>query len=151
MRLAEHGVRVVCLRIGIVLGREGGALAKMIPLFKWGLGGNLGSGKQFVPWIHVTDLAAMIRWAIDSDDAVGPVNASAPNPVINADMTRSLATALGRVALLPAPKFGLRLALGEFADSLFNSQRVVPKVALEHGFEFRFSTIDQAIRDIVDS
>ncbi len=149
LRLAEHGVRVVCLRIGIVLGKEGGAMAKMIPLFKWGIGGKLGDGKQYVPWIHVADLAEMIRWSIHYENVSGILNATAPHPVTNAEMTRSLARAMHRPAFLPAPKFGLRLALGEFADSLFNSQRAVPKAALEHGFKFQFSTIDEAIKAIV--
>jgi len=149
MQLADHGVRVVCLRIGIVLGWNGGAMAKMIPLFKWGLGGKLGSGKQYVPWIHVADLAAMIRWAIHFENVNGVLNATAPGPVTNAEMTTALAKALKRPALLPAPKFGLRLALGEFADSLLNSQRAVPKAALEHGFKFRFAAIEEAIEEVI--
>ena len=149
MRLSDHGVRVVLLRIGIVLGREGGAMSKLVPMFKLGLGGKLGDGKHYVPWIHVADLAAMIQWSIDSPDVKGVVNASAPNPVTNAQMTSSLAKALGRFAILPAPKFGLRLVFGEFADSLFSSQRAVPKAALDGGFDFRFANIDQAIQDIV--
>jgi len=138
MRLSDHGVRVVLLRIGIVLGRQGGAMSKLVPMFKLGLGGKLGDGKHYVPWIHVADLAAMIQWLIDSPDVKGVVNATAPNPVTNAQMTSSLAKALGRFAILPAPKFGLRLVFGEFADSLFSSQRVVPKAALDGGFDFRF-------------
>ncbi|QEG21380.1 TIGR01777 family oxidoreductase [Mariniblastus fucicola] len=150
LRLAEHGVRVVLIRIGIVLGRGGGAMEKMLPLFKMGLGGRLGSGKQWVPWIHVDDLAGMILWAIENDSVSGPVNASAPNPVRNSEMTQAIAKAVGRFAILPAPKFALRIALGEFANSLFSSQRVVPGVANEKGYSFQHSTIESALDEIVD-
>lgn len=149
MRLQEHGVRVVCLRIGIVLGCQGGALEKMIPVFRWGLGGKLGSGKQWVAWIHVDDLVSLIEWSIQNDSVSGPVNATAPNPVRNKEMTKVLAAVLKRPAFLPAPKFALRMVLGEFAESLFFSQRVVPALALSHGFQFKFSDIESAIKDVV--
>lgn len=149
LRLQDHGVRVVCLRIGIVLGSQGGALKKMVPLFRWGLGGNLGNGKQWVAWIHVEDLVSLIQWAIETPQVSGPVNATAPNPVRNKELTKTLATAVKRPAFLPAPKFALRLALGEFANSLFFSQRVVPAAALNNGFQFQFSDIDSAIKDTV--
>ena len=149
MRLQEHGVRVVCLRIGIVLGRQGGALKKMIPLFRIGLGGKLGTGKQWVAWIHVDDLVSLILWSIQNRSVSGPVNATAPNPVRNKELTKVLAATLKRPAFLPAPKFALRMVLGEFAESLFFSQRVVPAVALNQGFQFRFSDIESAIKDAV--
>lgn len=149
LQLQDHGVRVVLLRIGIVLGRDGGAMEKLLPLFKLGLGGNLGNGKQWVPWIHVEDLASMIAWAIENDSVSGPVNATAPNPVRNSEMTQSIAKSVSRFAILPAPKFALRLALGEFANSLFSSQRVVPQAALDHGFQFQHETIDAALNEIV--
>lgn len=149
--IADSGVRVVKLRIGIVLGRDGGALEKMIPLFKLGLGGKLGSGKQWFPWIHVTDLVQMIRWAIETRSANGVFNATAPTPVRNAEFTQQLAQAVNRWAVLPAPKFGLKLALGEFADSLFFSQNVVPEKAMAEGFEFQFSELPAALTDIVNS
>jgi len=148
MKLAEHGVRVVLIRIGIVLGKEGGALEKMLPLFRWRLGGKLGDGQQWMPWIHVDDLVNLILWAIKTDVS-GPVNAVAPNPVRNKEFTQILASAVGRPAFLPAPKFGLRIALGEFADSLFFSQRVVPEKALTNGFNFQFGDLDSALADIV--
>ena len=149
MRLQEHGVRVVCLRIGIVLGCQGGALEKMIPVFRWGLGGKLGSGKQWVAWIHVDDLVSLIEWSIQNDSVSGPVNATAPNPVRNKELTKTLASVLKRPAFLPAPKFALRLALGKFAESLLFSQRVVPAFALNHGFQFQFSDLEAAITDTV--
>ena len=147
--VAALGVRVVKLRIGIVLGRDGGALEKMIPLFKLGLGGKLGSGKQWFPWIHVEDLAGMIDWAIRTPTASGVYNATAPNPVTNGQFTAALAKSLNRWAILPAPKLGLRIALGEFANSLFFSQRVIPERAVEEGYNFQFAELDGAIEDVI--
>ncbi len=121
----------------------------MITLFKWGLGGRLGSGKQWFPWIHVEDLAGMIDWAIKTPSASGVYNATAPNPVTNGQFTTTLAKSLNRWAVLPAPKFGLRIALGEFANSLFFSQRVIPQRALEDGFEFQFPRLDDAIENAI--
>ena len=149
-RLTQHGVRVVNLRIGIVLGAEGGAMEKMIPMFRWCLGGNLGSGKQWMAWIHLDDLLAMVCWAIENESVIGPLNATAPNPVRNSELTKALAKAVGRPAFLPAPKFGLRLVLGEFANSLFFSQRVVPAAALAGGFQFQFSDVKSALAEIVN-
>ena len=147
--LREVGVRVVNLRIGIVLGRDGGALAQLVPVFRWGVGGRLGSGKQWVPWIHVHDLVQLILWCIDNSSVTGPVNASAPNPVRNQCLTRALATVLHRPAMLPVPKFAARIALGEFADSLFLSQRVVPELALSRGFQFQFPELEGALDDLL--
>ncbi len=149
LKLQAHGVRVVCLRIGIVLGGKGGALEKMLPIFRMGLGGKLGSGQQWMAWIHVDDLVSMIEWAIKNESVSGPINGTAPNPVRNKTFTKALASAVRRPAFLPAPKFGLRLALGEFADSLFFSQNVVPEVALQNGFQFKFPEIRNAIEDVV--
>lgn len=149
LKLQDHGVRVVCLRIGIVLGGGGGALEKMLPIFKWGLGGKLGSGKQWMAWIHVEDLVSMIQWAIKTDSVSGPVNATAPNPARNKTFTKTLASVVSRPALLPVPKFGVRLVLGEFADSLFFSQNVVPEAALRNGFQFQYPEIKNAISDLV--
>lgn len=147
--LVDAGVRVVTLRVGIVLGREGGALAKLLPMFRLGLGGKLGNGKHYVPWIHVEDLVSLIQWSVENDNVVGPVNGTAPNPIRNSTFTKAIANAVRRPAFLPAPKFALKLALGEFADSLFSSQQVIPKAALDGGFQFKFSQIDDAMREIV--
>ncbi|MDB4766761.1 DUF1731 domain-containing protein, partial [bacterium] len=147
--IASHGVRVVKLRIGIVLGSDGGALEKMIPLFKFGLGGKLGSGQQWFPWIHVEDLVRLAKWSIETSSAEGVYNATSPHPVRNAEFTKDLANAVNRWAILPAPKFGLKLAVGEFADSLFFSQNVIPKRATDQGFEFQFETLPEALADIV--
>ena len=143
------GVRVVCLRIGIVLGEDGGALSKMLTPFKLGVGGRLGSGQQWMPWIHRDDLVGLIRFAIDQGALSGPVNAAAPKPVINRDFTSILASALHRPAFLPAPGFGLRLALGEFAEVLLGSQRVLPERALEAGYSFRFPQLEGALAAIL--
>ena len=148
-RLTSHGTRVVCLRIGIVLGDGGGAIDKMLPIFKLGLGGKLGAGKQWMSWVHVDDVTGMIDWALADSSIVGPVNATAPNPVRNAEFTRTLAQAVNRPAVLPAPKLALRLFFGEFANSLFFSQRIVPKVALEQGYEFKYPRLADAIADVV--
>jgi uncharacterized protein (TIGR01777 family) len=149
LRFEQHGVRVVLLRIGIVMGIGGGALDGLIPVFKSGAGGPLGSGKQWVPWIHVDDLVNLILWCRENEAIRGPVNASAPNPVRNKELAKALGRCLGRPAIIPAPKFAVRLALGEFADSLFYSQRVVPATALSHGFNFEFTQLSAALEDLI--
>ena len=139
------------LRIGIVLGQGGGALEKMLTPFKLGMGGRIGSGKQWVSWIHLQDLVDLMVFMLDADGLIGPVNATAPNPVRNSEFASSLGTALGRPAILPIPKFTLKIAVGEFAEFLFDSQRVVPNAATGAGFEYHFPTIEQAMADIVGS
>src|SRR5262245_36503343 len=122
--------RVVCIRTGLVLDKDGGALPKMLPPFKLGAGGPLGSGRQYWPWIHRTDWVSLVVWALDTAGVGGPVNATAPTPVTNAEFTRALARALHRPAFMPAPAFALRLLLGEMADALLLSgQRAVPAKA----------------------
>ena len=148
-RLTSHGTRVVCLRIGIVLGDGGGAIEKMLPVFKLGLGGKLGSGNQWMSWVHIDDLIGMINWALANPSVKGPINTTAPNPVRNAEFTRTLSRAVNRPAFLPAPKFAMRLIFGEFANSLFFSQRISPKVALEQGYEFKYPNLAEAIADVV--
>ena len=148
-RLESHGTRVVCLRIGIILGDGGGAIDKMLPVFKLGLGGRLGSGKQWMSWIHIDDLTGMINWALDNPNVSGPVNATTPEPVRNSEFTRCLAKAVRRPAFIPAPWFALRLIFGEFANSLFFSQRIQPKLAMDKGFEFKYPNLDEAIAAIV--
>jgi uncharacterized protein (TIGR01777 family) len=144
-RAADFGVRVVMPRIGIVLGDNGGALAKMLPLFKLGLGGRLGSGKQWMPWVHVDDIVGLVRHALDHEQLRGPMNAVAPNPVRNDDFTRAIASVLHRPAVLPAPGFGLRLMVGEFAGILLSSQRVAPKVAEQSGYPFHYPELQAAL------
>lgn len=140
-----YGLRVVSLRIGIVLANEGGALPIMALPFRFGLGGRLGSGKQWFPWIHRDDLVAMIRTAVDDDAWQGAINAVAPEPVRNAEFTRALARAVRRPALLPVPGFAIRTALGDLAPELLDSRRVVPKRALELGFAFAHTRVESAL------
>jgi len=145
----KAGVRVVTARTGIVLGAGGGALAKMLTPFKLGGGGPLGNGRQWMPWIHVADLARLYVHAAETTGIRGPMNAVAPNPVRNLEFTKALGRALHRPALIPAPYFGLRLLFGEFAQVLFASQRVIPRVALDSGFVFQFPEIAAALREIL--
>jgi uncharacterized protein (TIGR01777 family) len=142
------GVRTVLLRTGIVLAREGGALAKMLLPFRLLAGGRLGSGRQWMSWIHIDDLVSLYVYALEEEKLEGPVNAVAPTPVTNRDFTKALAHALGRPALIPAPAFALRAALGERADLLLQSQRVHPVVARESGFEFDYQTLELALEDL---
>ena len=148
-RLLDHGVRVVVIRLGVVLGRNGGALHQMVPIFRWGLGGRLGNGQQWFPWIHLDDLVRMIEWAITSETASGVYNGVAPNSVKNADFTRELAKQLHRPALLHVPEFVLQALFGEFANTLFDSQRVIPRAAIAGGFEFQFPNLADALRDLL--
>lgn len=143
------GVRVVRMRIGIVLGKNGPAFEKLRTVFKLGLGGRLGSGKQWMPWIHLADLRAAIVHAVSSATLTGPVNATAPHPERNADLTRKLAAALHRPAFLPSPAFALRLVLGEFSSALLAGQRALPAALEADGFHFRFPTLEAALADLV--
>ena len=144
----EAGVRVALARTGIVLG-DGGALAKMLTPFRLGAGGPLGNGKQWMPWIHVADMARLYLHAATTESIRGPMNAVAPNPVRNSEFTKALGRALHRPAFMPAPYLGLRLLFGEFAKVLFASQRVLPKVALDTGFEFEYPEIGAALQAIL--
>jgi hypothetical protein len=147
--LAEGlGLRVTKLRIGVVLGSNGGALVKMLPPFKAGVGGKLGSGKQWMSWIHVDDLVGLLRHSIETEVS-GPVNATAPNPVINADFTRTLAGALHRPAIFPVPGFAVRALFGEMAEIVLASQRVLPKVAEASGYRFQHPELASALRQIL--
>lgn len=147
---ADLGVRVVTARTGIVLGSgSGGALAKMLTPFKLGAGGPLGNGRQWMPWVHVADLARMYVHAADHGEIRGPMNAVAPQPVRNSEFTKALARQLHRPAFMPAPYLGLRLVFGEFAQVLFASQRVIPRVALDTGFAFQYPDITSALREIL--
>jgi uncharacterized protein (TIGR01777 family) len=145
----RDGVRVVTARTGIVLGAGGGALAKMLTPFKLGAGGPLGNGRQWMPWIHVADLARLYVHAADTAVIRGPMNAVAPHPVRNSEFTRALGGQLHRPAFMPAPYIGLRLLFGEFAQVLFASQRVIPRVALDTGFTFQYPEIAAALREIL--
>jgi uncharacterized protein (TIGR01777 family) len=148
MEAQSLGCRVVRTRIGVVLG-PGGALAKMAPIFRLGLGGRLGSGKQWMPWIHREDLVRLLLFATQQESIEGAVNATSPAPVRNADFTHAFAQALHRPALFSVPEFALRLAVGEMAAILLASQKVLPRAAQAAGFEFAFQDIRQALQDVI--
>ena len=150
-RATEAGIRVVQVRTGVVLSGEGGALKKMLAPFKLGLGGPLGSGKQWFPWIHINDIVGIFRHAMVTSSLAGPVNGVAPKPVTNGEFTRELARALRRPAFLPVPEMALRVLMGEMSEVLFESQRVVPKVALASGYEFQFPVLALALADLLGS
>ena len=142
----EAGIRVVHLRFGVVLGPGPGALARMLPIFRLGLGGRLGSGRQWMSWISVEDAMRALLFALETPSLVGPVNLTAPSPVTNAEFTRELARQLRRPAFLPAPAFALQLALGQMADeALLASTRAVPSRLLVAGFRFAHPTVDKAL------
>jgi uncharacterized protein (TIGR01777 family) len=149
LRAEELGVRVVLLRTGVALGRDGGALKKMRLPFKLGVGGPIAGGRHWMPWIHADDAAAMIVWTVETASVRGPLNVTAPQPVTNAEFTRELGRALHRPAILPVPAFGLKLLFGEMSEILLASQRVVPRAALSAGYGFRFSTLSAALRNLL--
>ena len=144
-----EGVRTVTLRTAIVLGKHGGALMPLTPLFKLGLGGPLGDGHQWMSWIHLDDLAQLALFAIENLDLRGPLNGSAPWPARNADFTKALASVLHRPAFFRVPAFVLRATLGGFADELLDSKRVLPAAALDHGFRFQFPDLAPALANLL--
>ena len=145
-----HLTRVALLRTGIVLDRREGALPKMLPPFKMFVGGPLGSGTQYMSWIHKGDWVRLTAWAISHEGARGPINVTAPNPVTNAEFSKALGRALHRPSLLPTPPFALRLLLGEMADALLLSgQRALPVRATDLGFSFRYADIDGALANVL--
>jgi uncharacterized protein (TIGR01777 family) len=143
-----HGVRVAMIRVGVVLDKEGGPLKKLSLPFKLGLGGPVGSGKQYMSWIHHDDLVGLILLALDHANASGPINGTAPNPVTNKSFGRAFGRALHRPAILPTPAFALRLMLGEAAMLATEGQRVLPKRAQALGYRFKYSTIEAALAEI---
>ena len=145
---AGLGVRVVCLRFGVVLARTGGALERMAAPFKAFLGGPVGSGEQWISWIHLDDLVRLIEHALHEAGVSGAINATAPEPKTNREFSRTLGAALSRPSWAPVPAFVLRLALGEMAEMLLNGQRVVPAAADAHGFQFQYPTLEAALRQI---
>lgn len=147
-RAESLGMRLVKLRTGIVLGAGGGALAKMLTAFKTGMGGKLGHGDQWMSWIHQDDLAGIIQHALENP-LRGPVNGTAPQPVINADFTKTLGHALGRPAVMPMPAFMLKTMFGEMSEVMLASQRVLPNAAQAAGYQFRFPELDAALRNIL--
>ncbi|PYC77801.1 TIGR01777 family protein [Streptomyces tateyamensis] len=142
----EAGIRVVHPRTGLVLSNRGGAGARLFPLFKLGLGGRLGSGRQYWSFVSLADEVAALRFLLTADQLAGPVNLAAPNPVTNAELTAALGRVLGRPTPFPVPEFALKLALGEMAVEVAGSHRAVPAALLAAGFEFRHPEVEQALR-----
>jgi uncharacterized protein (TIGR01777 family) len=149
-RAAEGpATRVAMVRSGLVLDAKGGALPRMLPPFRLGLGATIGSGRQVMPWIHVADWVSLVLWLIQSDRGAGAFNATAPQPVSNRDFTKTLGRVLRRPAVLPAPAFVLKLALGEMSYLLITGQRAIPARAEELGFKFSFRALEPALQDIL--
>jgi uncharacterized protein (TIGR01777 family) len=146
---AEPTMRVACTRTGVVLSPSGGALAKMLPFFKLGLGGPVAGGRQYVPWVHLDDVVGAMLACLDRDALGGPVNVTAPNPVTNSELSRALGHALGRPAVLPVPGLAVKLLYGEMAEMVTTGQRAVPARLLEVGYEFRHRALDPALRDVL--
>jgi uncharacterized protein len=147
---AEKGIRTVNLRFGVILAKHGGALAKMLPPFRMGVGGRVGSGKQWMSWIALEDVVDGIRHVLRNDTLNGPLNFVAPEPVTNADFTKTLAKVLSRPAFFPMPEFGVRLAFGEMGEALLlSSQRVMPRRLLDSGYVFRYPRLESALLDIL--
>jgi len=148
---SDAGIRTVFLRTGIVLSTKGGALGKVLPLFKAGVGGRLGSGHQYISWIARPDHIAAMRFLLDADDVSGPVNLTAPNPVTNREYTKAIAAAVHRPALFPAPTLALKAVLGEFAGNVVGGQRVTPKRLVDAGFEFGYPEIGPALLALIEA
>ncbi len=145
----KMGVRRVIIRTGVVLTPEGGALRRMLLPFKLGLGGPMGNGRQWFPWIHIADEVGAIRFLIENEHTSGPYNLTAPNPVRNVAFARALGRVLRRPAILPVPAFTLRLLFGEMATVVLDGQRALPKRLLEAGYTFRFVEVESALRDLL--
>ena len=148
-RAEKKGIRVAAMRFGIVLGSDGGAMAQMLPAFRMFVGGPLGDGRQWFPWIHIQDLLAAVSYLLETSSLRGPFNFSAPKPVRNKELAETLGRLLGRPSFLPAPRAMLRLALGEVGSVLVESQRALPQNLLDSGFKFQFAEIEPALRNIV--
>ena len=147
----EKGIRVVNARFGVILDAHGGALAKMLPPFRMGIGGKIGSGKQWMSWIALDDVVGALKFALANETLRGPVNFVAPKPVTNAEFTKTLGKVLSRPTLFPIPTFGVRLLFGEMADALLlSSQRVEPKRLKETAYQFQFSHLNEALREVLN-
>jgi uncharacterized protein (TIGR01777 family) len=149
MAAERLGIRVVCVRIGLVMSTAGGALAKMLPPFRLGAGGRLGNGRQWMPWIHIDDLVGVLLHAATTEAVQGPINGVAPAPATNAAFTLALARAVRRPAMLPMPAFALNVAFGEMAGMLMASQRVMPALALRSGYAFSHPDLDGALASLL--
>jgi uncharacterized protein (TIGR01777 family) len=147
--VAGAGLRVACLRTGVVLSPRGGALSKMLPFFRLGLGGPVAGGRQYVPWVHLDDVVGAVLHALDDESVAGPVNVTAPQPVTNSELSRALARALRRPAFLPVPGLALRGLYGAMAELVVSGQRVIPQRLTEQGYEFRHPVVGPALQDVL--
>ncbi len=147
---AQKGIRVVNLRFGIILSKDGGALKKMLPPFRFGVGGKIGSGEQYWSWIDIDDIAGIISFCLNHESLQGPVNAVSPNPVSNAEFTKTLAHVLCRPAIFPMPAFAARVALGEMADDLLLAgARMHPAKLIAAGYTFRYPDLESSLRHLL--
>lgn len=150
LRAAEGGARVIICRFGVVFGRRGGALGEMVPMFRRGLGSSLGSGRQWISWIHEKDLVGIYLFLLGQSEISGTINCTSPNPVTNRELTETLATVLDKPAFLPAvPAFVLKLKVGEMASILLNGQKVCPMKLLDMGYRFQHPTVEDALTDLL--
>ncbi len=147
--LEDDGVRVCLSRTGVVAGPGGGFLARMLPPFKFGLGGRLGDGQQYMPWVHRDDVVGALIWMLESEQAAGPYNVVSPNPVTNSEFTRCLGNVLGRPTLFPAPAPVLKVALGEMSLLLLTGQKAIPSKLQAQGYSFQFPELREALQDSV--
>lgn len=145
----KKGVRVVSTRFGVVLGKNGGAMEKMVSAFRFFVGGPMGDGMQWFPWVHLKDLISAIIFVLEDKDVNGPLNICSPHPVRNRDLAKTMGKVLNRPSFMPAPAFIMKVALGEFAGTLLDSQKAIPEKLLSCGFNFQYADIGEAIRDIV--
>jgi hypothetical protein len=144
-----RGTRVVKVRVGVVLGNDGGAFPKMALPYKLWVGGRLGSGRQVLSWIHIEDMVRLIDFCIRNEQIVGPVNGTAPNPVTNDEFGRALGRAMGRPHYFPVPAWMFKICFGELSVLLLEGQRVIPRVLMDQGFQFRYPTIERALAQLV--
>jgi len=148
LKAQELGLRVATPRVGLVLGRGGSAFERMLRVFRLGLGGNLGNGQQWMPWIHIEDMAGIYLHALLNDQVSGAINGVAAETCTNQDFTKALGNAVNRPTAFPAPKFALKIAFDEFADVILASQRIQPEVALNTGYQFQYPTIQKALHHL---
>jgi len=151
LRAQAKGARVILTRFGIVLGKNGGALGQMIPLFKYFIGGPLGSGRQWFSWVHMADLAQAFIFLLAHKEISGAINLCSPNPVRNKDLGKAIGKVLHRPSFLPAPGFMIELILGEFGSVLLKGQRVIPRRLLDAGFKFRYPDIEAALKSVIEN
>lgn len=151
MQASSNKTRVCLSRTGIVLSAEGGALAKMLPAFRFGLGGPIGSGKQMMSWVHIEDMVNLLIYLLENETLFGPFNATAPNPVSNETFSKTLANTLHRPCLFRVPETVLKLAMGEMSDLLIYGQAVVPRKLLDAGFKFRYPELDSALGSLLEA